>query len=117
MIKIDSRSYSAHRLAWLFSTGVWPTKALDHKDGNKANNKLKNLRLATNSQNKQNGRKYRTNKSGFKGVHWDNEAKKWRAQIRVLGKGKTLGRFVTKQKARVAYSKAARKHFGEFARF
>ena len=115
-IKCGKYSYRAHRLAWLFMTGKWPSKIIDHRNMQKDNNVWTNLREATGSQNKQNGKRYRTNKSGFKGVHWDKEARKWRAQIRVNKCGKTLGRFVTPQKAAEAYCVAAKKHFGEYAR-
>ena len=115
-IKIAGRSYRANRLAWLFMTGKWPTKVVDHKDTSKGNDAWINLRKATDSQNKQNGQKYVTNTSGFKGVHWDKEARKWRAQIRVNKKGLTLGRFATREEASCAYIEAAHKYFGEFAR-
>ncbi len=115
-IKYKNVSYREHRLAWLFVKGVWPKKDIDHVDLNKGNNRWKNLCEATGSQNKQNGTKYRTNTSGFKGVHWDREARKWRAQIRVNKAGHTVGRFATPQQAHAAYVKAAKKHFGEFAR-
>ena len=50
-IKIDQIMYKAHRLAWLWMTGDWPTEEVDHKDLDKSNNRFGNLREATHSQN------------------------------------------------------------------
>lgn len=107
--------YLEHRVAWYLKTGKWPEQ-LDHKDGNRANNKWANLRLATTSQNQRNKKKGRNNTSGYKGVCWHKPGRNWCAMIEVNGKQKWLGRYSSPKLAHAAYIAAAKKHFGEFAR-
>src|ERR1700726_3642325 len=57
-----------NQLAWFYMTGRWGRATIDHRDGNPANNRWKNLRVATPSQNNANRRRPRNNTSGFKGV-------------------------------------------------
>ena len=113
-IKINRRKYYAHRLAWLYVYGEWPTKFLDHIDGNPSNNSIANLRLATNQQNQRNCRKYVSNTSGLKGVSEVKSEGRWKAQIRINGRRTYLGIFDTPEEAHEAYCAAGRKHFGEF---
>ena len=108
--------WAAHRLAYFYMTGVWPKHQIDHRDTNKANNRWANLREATNQQNAQNRPAYKNNKCGKKGVHWNPSLQKWRAQIRVGEKRIHLGVFPSLDEAAAAYSAAAERHFGEFAR-
>lgn len=53
-IGLDGKQYAAHRLAWAYVYGVWPKHGLDHRDRDKTNNRIDNLREATNAQNAQN---------------------------------------------------------------
>jgi hypothetical protein len=69
-IRIGQRQYAAHRLAWLYVTGEWPASHLDHRDMERTNNSLGNLRPASHSQNQANRPKQANNTSGFKGVYW-----------------------------------------------
>lgn len=115
IVMIDRRQYYLHRLAWLLTHGDWPTKDLDHLDGDPANNKLANLREATCSQNMGNARRSKANTSGFKGVTWHKRLKKWQAQIMVDRRNYSLGYFTTVEAAHVAYCAAAQERFGEFA--
>lgn len=115
-IMIDGRIYSAHRLAWLYVFGSWPTFQVDHRDGDGLNNRRSNLREATGSQNMQNRGAYSNNTSGFKGVCWDKESRKWKAQIGSQGRLKSLGRFDDPSDAHAAYCDAAEKLHGDFGR-
>jgi hypothetical protein len=81
---------------------------LDNRDGN--------LRAATCRQNQQNRGNSRSNRSGFKGVSWHEKAQKWVAHIRIDGRAKHLGLFLSPEEAHAAYRVAANEHFGEFAR-
>ena len=115
-ISVDGRLYKAHRLAWLYMVGQWPNGEVDHRDANFCNNRWSNLREATRTQNIANGRIHRDNVSGFKGVVWHEQSKKWRARIYVEGKSVSLGLHDSPDAAHIAYVIAAQKYFGEFAR-
>jgi hypothetical protein len=112
-IRIDGENYLAHRLAFFYTHGDWPSDEIDHINGNRADNRISNLRLAATAQNAQNRRRRRDNKSGLKGVRSNGE--KWRASIRQNGRRHHLGYFDTAALAHAAYHEAAQKLFGEFA--
>lgn len=116
-ICVRRNAYLAHRLAWLFHYGVWPDLHIDHKDGDKTNNAISNLRIATRSQNGANQKRSIANKSGYKGVYWCKTKRKWRAAIWVHGKNIKLGRYKDPESAHAAYVEAAKAAFGDFARF
>ncbi len=113
-ISVDSRRYRAHRLAWLYVHGKWPADQIDHIDGKRGNNRIANLREATNTQNQQNRGVSKSNTSGFKGVVWNKQTRKWQATIRIWGRQIFLGSFDTIERAAAAYSAAAARHHGEF---
>lgn len=115
IIRIDYFLYRAHRLAWLYMTGGWP-KRIDHKDLNKHNNRWSNLREATSSENLANQAAPKTNTSGYKGVTWHRQRRRWQAGIQVNGRHKHLGLFADPEEAHSAYVVAAQKYFGQFAR-
>ena len=110
------RSYAAHRLAWLYMTGSWPEDEIDHANLNSADNRWENLREACRSTNIANTRRRSDNASGFKGVYWSKELGKWRAEITVHKKRVFLGSFSSPEDAHASYARAARDHYGEFAR-
>jgi hypothetical protein len=113
-IRVDGKSYLAHRLAWLIVTGKWPNEHIDHIDGNKLNNAFSNLREADFSQNGGNSRVRVNNKLGIKGVIAIRNS--YRAQIKKNGKNYNLGLFNSPEKASAAYAVAAKLFFGQFAR-
>jgi len=115
-IKIDGRRYYAHRLAWLYVHGAWPADRIDHIDGNGLNNRLANLREATHAENLRNRGKQKNNSSGFKGVYWDRRGGKWRAQIMLNNRMKSLGSFETKEAAHDSYCAACAAFHGKFGR-
>jgi hypothetical protein len=115
-ITIDGVLYLAHRLAWLYVHGVWPTVQIDHRDTAKDNNRISNLRLATRSEQMRNRGPMATNTSGFKGVSWHKKSGKWRAQIWQNGTSRTIGHYATTEEAAAAYAAEAYEHHGEFAR-
>jgi hypothetical protein len=113
-VGIYGRYYMAHRLAWLIVTGEWPTHEIDHINGQKADNRLCNLRPATPEQNKRNTR--HRNNTGLPGASYSSVNGKFRAQIRVNGRRKFLGWFDNAEDAHAAYVAAARRYHGEFAK-
>jgi len=110
-IVIDKKTYLAHRLAWLYAYGTFPL-ILDHKDRNKSNNRIANLRKATPSQSQANKSISRDNQSGYKGVSWNG--RNWRASVRHNGKSIHLGSFSTPALAHAAYCARAKQLFREF---
>lgn len=115
VIVLDGVSYKAHHLAWFYEKNEWPIQ-IDHKDLNKDNNSLDNLRLCSDTQNRANATLRSDNKSGYKGVFYLKKIDKWVAFISKNRKRKHLGTFSTPEEAHVVYIKHANVLFGEFAR-
>lgn len=112
-IIVDGRSYKAHRLGWLLHFGEWPKLHLDHINGIRDDNRICNLREATQSQNCRNHRMNKNNTSGYPGVF--KIRKGWGAGIGMNRKWTFLGVYGTPEEAFEAYKKEALKLWGEFA--
>lgn len=115
-IRFGPKSYKTHVIAWALTTGEWPSMIVDHKNADKSDNRLCNLRLATEGQNCCNSKTPKHNTSGHKGVS-PTKSGKWSARIRYNRKEKYLGIFPTKEGAINAYREMADKLHGEFARY
>lgn len=116
-IMVDGVRYLAHRLAWLYVTGDWPNDQIDHSDLNRSNNSFANLRDATFTENKRNTRARKNNKVGLKGVIKTTGChNRWSATISINSQHIHLGTFDSPEKANAAYTLAARRASGEFAR-
>lgn len=109
-IVIDRENYMAHRLAWLVSTGREPYDQIDHINGNRADNRIANLREATGSENQQNHPVHVNNASGYPGVSFNRRKKKWKAQIKVKGNIRHLGWHDDPKDAASAYHAAKAEH-------
>lgn len=105
----------AHRVAWAIYYGSWPKLSIDHKNCNRLDNRIENLRLASQLQNNWNSMPFVVASSPLKGVYWDKANAKWRAKIKVEGKTVCLGRYASESEAHMAYKKAVA-YRGEFAR-
>lgn len=116
IIGIDGKTYHAARLAWLWMTGRWPDDRVDHINMDRSDDRWRNLREATHSQNLGNTRRWAHNSSGYKGVHLDGGSGKWRARITHQGKTTCLGLHATPSAAHAAYCVAAQDLRGAFAR-
>lgn len=88
---------------------------VDHINRNKLDNRKCNLRICSNSQNQANSTKRSNNTSGYKGVSFNKQSKKWTAQITVNKNRIHLGYFDSPEDAAIEYDKYAREYFGEFA--
>ena len=102
-IQIGNTKFFSHRLAWLYMVGAFPLEQIDHINRARADNRFANLRAVTNSENLHNMGLKSTNKSGFKGVSYQTDAKKWRADISINSTNKYLGYFHTPEEASIAY--------------
>ncbi len=115
VIGYKGRYYKAHRIIWMYIYGYLP-KYLDHKDGDKSNNRLSNLRVATSQQNARNRKKStKSLSSKYKGVHWVKSRNRWKATIYIDGNVRQLGLYVTEHEAAVAYNNAATLWFKSYA--
>lgn len=115
-IRIDYKLYRAHHLAWLYVYGEMPSIFIDHIDGNRSNNAINNLRLASCSENSKNRGAQSNNKIGIKGVSFHKKSGKYRTSIVSDGKYTYLGLYDCPAAAHIAYQIAADKLHGEFAR-
>jgi len=107
-ITIKNRIYLNHRIIWAMLKREDPAGyQIDHINENKLDNRIENLRKATQSQNL-------CNRKAIKGYCFDASKDKWTAQIRLNGKKKFLGSFDTEEQAREAYLRAKEKLHGEF---
>lgn len=119
-IRIDGKSYKAHRLAWLYVHGIWPDGDLDHKNRIKSHNALGNLRPAEDCENLWNTTVRVDCGAGLKGVHVHKVRGQptgfYRVTIRTRGKKREVGYFKCPVEAHEAYRKAANDDHGAFAR-
>jgi hypothetical protein len=90
---------------------------VDHISGVRHDNRKKNLRFCTESQNQHNRGVTKRSKSGYKGVWFFKQLGRWQSQIKLNYKSIHLGYFDTAEKAYAAYCEAAKKYHKEFARF
>lgn len=112
--RIWSAHVYAHRAAWAISYGAWP-EIIDHKNGDRQDNRLCNLRSCDLSGNARNA----VGKGGlspFKGVSIDRRSGSWIANIRADGSTRYLGAFRSQEAAARAYDRAALRFHGDFAR-
>ena len=115
LIGIDGVHHFEHRLAWLYVYGVLPPE-VDHKDLDRSNNRLSNLRPSTRPQNCANTGPRANNKSGIKGVSFHRKSGRYFARLTKDGKVTSLGYYATAEMAGAAYAAALQREFGEFAR-
>lgn len=105
-IKLDGRLYLAHRLAWLYVHGCWPSDMLDHIDRDRTNNRLLNLRESDRFLNRQNSLAPCNSTSGIKGVTWNRTLGKWHARIGFGNKRHHVGWFNSAEEAALARAAA-----------
>lgn len=103
-VSFKGRNVRYHRIIWVLLNGDIPAgMEIDHIDGNRVNNSITNLRLVSQRENTQNRIEHRNGR--LVGCYYDKQRRKWRAQIQVNDKSKSLGRFHTEQEAHEAYKR------------
>ena len=112
LIRVQSRPYQAHRLAWLYMHGVWPKDQIDHINRNRSDNRISNLRDVSRKQNLQNSGKSSANTSGHTGVSWNKQNSKWQAVIMHNYKNIHLGCYNTIEEALSARKAGELKYWG-----
>lgn len=113
-VRVEGTQHFLHKIVYEMHCGEVDT-GVDHRDGDKTNNRIENLRPATKSQNEANTARRSTNTSGYKGVYWLKNAGKWRAKIDFNKKQIHIGLFDSKHEAAIAYNRKAIELFGEYA--
>ena len=109
------KSYQVHRLvACAFFDNPNDKLCVDHKDNNKTNNHISNLRFATSKENSQNSKLSSRNTSGCKGIDWHKKTKKWCARIMIDGIHVHIGYFVNIEDAKTARINKANEAFGVY---
>lgn len=107
---INGVNYLAHRIIFKMVHGYDPDQ-VDHDNRNRSDNREQNLIDASATKNSQNSKLYQNNTSGHAGVIWDKVRNKWRAEITINGKIKSLGRF-TNINAAIAARQQAEQQYG-----
>jgi hypothetical protein len=115
-IGISGKIYYGHRVAWAIYYNETPPKMIDHINNDKLDNRICNLRSASNAENMRNMGKTKRNKTGYKGVYYHQKNKKYIAAIGYKMKTIYIGSFNTAEEARAAYCEAAERLHGPYAR-
>lgn len=114
-ITLDKVQYKATHLIWAWMTGEWPKRTIDHKNLDSLDDKWDNLRGAGNSEQKQNNRRRKDNRTGFKCVVYDRQRNKYRWQVVVNGKRIKGKRWDTAGEAFADYQSRLPGFHGDFA--
>lgn len=104
------KQYGVHRLVFVWVHGHFPKDQIDHINHVRNDNRISNLREVSQSENSKNASLSKRNTSGFLGVGWSKECRKWSANISVDGKLVHLGLFAHKQDAIDARQEARAKN-------
>lgn len=112
-IRVDGKQKTQFLHRFLLDPG---DLEIDHRNGDGLDNRRDNLRIATRAENSRNTGVRRDNSSGFKGVSFHKQCRKWTAQIKLDGKLHRLGLHATPELAHAAYCRAAAELHGQFRR-
>lgn len=113
-IVLDKVKYRAHRLAWFYVNKVWPSGLLDHKDTNRSNNRIDNLRLATKSENNHNRRLNTNSTTGVKGVTYHKQSGKYVTLVQFKSVQYRFGSHDTIEAAEIAVRRGRETLHGDF---
>ena len=115
-IKLDGKSFKAARIVWAMQTNTAIFGAIDHIDGNPANDRLSNLRVVSAAQNARNRSNLSNNSSGIRGVTWHVPSSKWWARVTFNNKTISLGLYSSISDAAKIVIETKQKLYGSFAR-
>ena len=116
-VGVDGKKHRAHRLIWVLYNGdcIAKTDIIDHIDGNKLNNNIGNLRLATRSQNMHNRSHQKNNKLGVKNVRWHKKSGTYQVRVNKNNRSYHIGYYKNLGDADEAAKKARKEIHGEFS--
>lgn len=115
-VQIARKWHRRANIVWIMHFGCIPEKMeVDHINRNSTDDRIENLRLATRSQNNVNRKTNSNNTSGYRGVSWSKDRRKWNAQIFINSKRINLGFFDSVLDASECYNKKRSELFGDFA--
>ena len=108
----------AHRVAWMhfYGNALKSSEHIDHINGNRCDNRIANLRIASIKENLRNTKKHIDGNAPYKGITFNKKCNKWQAQISGGGKYKYIGLFADPKLAAIEYDSHAIEIYGEFAR-
>lgn len=111
-LRIDRKAQYAHRAIWVYVYGIEPEGYIDHKNGDKSDNRLENLRIISNRENQCNQKIHREGKlPGCRLMNYNhNKNFKYHAYITIAGKRKHLGVYSTEIEAHNAYMQYRKDH-------
>lgn len=112
-IRIEGKAFGTHRLAWIAVNGEVGDSFIDHINGDRADNRISNLRVATRVENSRN-RRNQKNISGQRGVYWNKPYGKWQASGFKDGKLISLGYFEDKLEAAKVAAEFRKNEYGKF---
>jgi hypothetical protein len=115
VIRFSNKLYRAHHLVYLMFNGVLP-KRIDHINGNRLDNRIENLRIATDSQNNCNKGLQSNNTTGYKNVKWHERIKKYEVSVQFNKQRKYIGVFEDLELADLVAHMAREKYHGAFAK-
>lgn len=115
VVRVWPGRFYVHRIAFKLMTGKDPDGEIDHANGDKSDNRWRNLRLASRSQNAANAVR-QVGRSGLRGAIYCRQTRRWIARATKEGRGVHLGRFNTPEEAHAAFASATVQLHGEFAR-
>jgi hypothetical protein len=119
-IVYKGKRHAAHRLIYLLHNPGWDitdiskTNTIDHRDNDKHNNNIDNLRIATAGEQKHNAVLMRNNTSGHKGVSWNKACGKWRVRVMMDGTYQYGGHFTDLDKAAAKAAEMREMLHGEY---
>jgi hypothetical protein len=107
--------HKSHRLIFMLHHGYLPPE-VDHINGDRADNRIENLRPATRSENQCNRNALASNTSGYPGVSWHKASKAWLVRVMKNGKSHLIGYFKDLELAGLVATEARSLYHGAYAK-